>query len=99
MKKVIKLTESDLHTLIKEAVKKVLNEGMRGYNPNAVYIVFDGTSHYAVYGCDVEEEINTNDVKVVDGPFRNWDENVENRVNDLNDEAYGTKYDKRRFYY
>ena len=32
------------------------------YIPNKIYIVFDGTSHYGVYGCDVEEEINDNDV-------------------------------------
>ena len=100
MKKTIRLTESELRRMISESVKRVLKESRNygDYNPNAVYIVFDGTTHYAVYGCDVEDEINTNDVEVVDGPFRNWDENVENRVEDLNDEAQGARYDKRRFY-
>ena len=96
MKRTIRLTESELHTLIEETVKKVLNEK---YNPNDVYIVFDGTSYYVVYGCDVEDEINTNDVEVVDGPFKEWDESVNNKLDDLNDEALGVKYDRRKFYY
>ena len=96
MKKSIKLTESNLRRIISDSVKKILSEA---YNQNAVYIVFDGTSYYPVYGCDVEDEINTNEVEVVEGPFRNWDEEVDNRVEDLNNEAQGVRYDKRRFYY
>ncbi len=61
------------------------------YNPNKVYIVFDGTSHYGVWGCDVEMEISSNDVEVVKGPYPNWNDIVEDEINKLNDEAYGTK--------
>lgn len=60
------------------------------YNPNKIYIVFDGTSHYGVYGCDVEMEIMDNDVEVVKGPYNDWDDNVEDEITKLNDEAYGT---------
>lgn len=60
------------------------------YNPNKIYIVFDGTSHYGVYGCDVEDEIQDNDVEVVKGPFNDWDNSVDEAIEKLNDEAYGT---------
>ena len=60
------------------------------YNPNKVYIVFDGTSHYGIYGCDIEDEIATNDVEVVKGPYNNWDDDVDAEIEKLNDEAYGT---------
>ena len=61
------------------------------YNPNKVYIVFDSTSHYGVWGCDVEMEISSNDVEVVKGPYPDWNDIVEDEINKLNDEAYGTK--------
>ena len=61
------------------------------YNPNKIYIVFDGTSHYGVYGCDVEDEIRDNDVEVVKGPYNDWDNSVDEAIEKLNDEAYGTK--------
>ena len=61
------------------------------YNPTKVYIVFDGTSHYGVWGCDVEMEIASNDVEVVKGPYPNWNDIVEDEIDKLNDEAYGTK--------
>lgn len=101
MKRTIRLTESELRNIISESVKRVLKEsrGRGGYNPNAVYIVFDGTSHYPVYGYDIEDEINTNDVEVVEGPFDDWNGEVESRVEELNDEAFGTKYDRRNFGY
>ena len=60
------------------------------YNPNKVYIVFDGTSHYGVWGCDIEMEIASNDVEVVKGPFNDWDNSVDEAIEKLNDEAYGT---------
>ena len=60
------------------------------YNPNKIYIVFDGTSNYGVYGCDVEDEIHNNDVEVVKGPFNDWDNSVDEAIEKLNDEAYGT---------
>ena len=61
------------------------------YNPNKVYIIFDGTSHYGVWGCDVEMEITSNDFEVVKGPYPDWNDIVEDDINKLNDEAYGTK--------
>ena len=61
------------------------------YNSNKVYIVFDGTSHYGVWGCDVEMEISSNDVEVVKGPYPDWNDIVEDEINKLNDESYGTK--------
>ena len=61
------------------------------YNPNKVYIVFDGTSHYGVWGYDVEMEITSNDVEVVKGPYSDWNDTVEDEITKLNDEAYGTK--------
>ena len=97
MKKTIRLTESELRNIISESVKRVLKESMDygDYNPSAVYIVFDGTSHYAVWGCDVEMEKMYNDAEVVEGPFADWDDEVDNRVEELNNEANGTQYDKR----
>ena len=101
MKRTIRLTESELKKMISESIKRVLKEsrGRGGYDPNAVYIVFDGTSHYPVYGYDVEDEINMNDVEVVEGPFADWNDEVERRVEELNDEAFGTQYDRRNFGY
>ena len=88
-KKVIKLTENYLHNIIKESVKNVLKES-RKYIPDATYIVCDGTSCYGVLGCDVEDEIQFNDAEVVKGPFRNWDDNVDDLITKLNDDMYGT---------
>ena len=96
MKQTIKLTESELKRMISESIKKVLNE--RKYINDAIYIVFDGSSHYGVYGCDVEDEILNNDVEVVKGPFAKWDDKVEQIIEDLNDEAMGKEFDRRRFY-
>lgn len=70
--------------------KMILREN---YDPDATYIVFDGTSYYAVYGMDIEDEIADNDVEVVEGPFDEWDDEVEYRVEDLNNEAqYGVNW-------
>ena len=60
------------------------------YITDKIYIVFDGTSYYGVYGCDVEDEIADNDVEVVKGPYNDWNDNVEDEITKLNDEAYGT---------
>ena len=54
------------------------------YNPNKVYIVFDGTSHYGVWGCDIEMEQTYNDAEVVDGPFDEWNDEVDNIVMERN---------------
>lgn len=59
------------------------------YNPNKVYIVFDGTSHYAIYGRDVETEQTDNDVEIVDGPFDEWNDEVDAIVEKMN---YYTQY-------
>lgn len=93
-KKLDENVEYDDYASISESLKKILKEGRR-YIPNAVYIVFDGTSNYGVFGCDVEDEIMDNDVEVVKGPFAKWDDNVDRMIEDLNDEANGTKYDRR----
>lgn len=96
-KRKTKVYPSGLKESIRNSIKRVLKEsrGYGGYNPNAVYIVFDGTSHYAVYGCDIEDEINMNDAEVVEGPFADWDDEVDNRVEELNNEANGAQYDRR----
>lgn len=94
MKKRIKLRESELRNMIVNSVKMALTES-RKYIPDAIYIVFDGTSHYAVYGCDVEDEIMNNDVEVVKGPFAKWDDRVDQLIDDLNDEANGVQFDPR----
>ena len=60
------------------------------YIADKIYIVFDGTSYYGVYGCDVEDEIADNDVEVVKGPYNDWNNNVDDMITKLNDEAYGT---------
>lgn len=65
------------------------------YNPNKVYIVFDGTSHYGVWGCDVEMEKTYNNVEVVKGPFFDWDDYVDDLIDQLNAEAWGRKFDTR----
>ena len=59
---------------------------------DCVYIVFDGTSHYGVYGCDVDDEIDKNGVEIIKGPFASWDDRVDAMIEDLNNEAYGTNY-------
>lgn len=61
-------------------------------NEQKYFIVFDGTSHYAEMGMDVEQDIEEfgDDIEVVEGPFDKWDDNLDARVEQLNDEAYGT---------
>ena len=54
------------------------------YNSNKVYIVFDGTSHYAIYGCDVETEQTDNDAEIVAGPFDEWNDEVDAIVEKMN---------------
>ena len=60
------------------------------YITDKIYIVFDGTSYYGVYGFDIENEIINNDVEVVKGPYNDWDNNIDDMITKLNDEAYGT---------
>ena len=93
-KSILSLTEEKLHKIVKETVNKFISEE-REYLPNSVYIVFDGTSYYWVYGYDVEDEIENNEVEVVKGPFASPNEKVEMLIDKLNDEANGVKYDRR----
>ena len=53
-----------------------------------VFIVFDGTSHYVVYECDIDAEIKENDVEIIEGPYNKWTDDVDYRVEELNDEAW-----------
>lgn len=87
---IIKLTESDLHNIITESVRNILKEMARPINPQAVYIVCDGSSYYGVYGSDVQEEIDMNDAEIVKGPFAKWDAKVDGLIEQLNDELNGT---------
>jgi hypothetical protein len=88
---VIQMTQEDLTEMIKKAVSRIIKES-RSYLSNYVYIMYDGSSYYGVYGCDVEEEIMKNDAEVVSGigPFRKWDDRVEDAIERLNDELNGT---------
>lgn len=85
----IKLTESKLKQVVSETVRRILKES-RNYLTDAIYIVYDGSSYYGVYGCEVEEEIEVNDVEVVKGPFAEWDDKVETLIEKLNDRLNGT---------
>ena len=50
------------------------------YNPNKIYIVCDGSSYYGVYGCDIEDEINENDVELYSNKgYDDWSDEVEIR--------------------
>lgn len=90
MKKTIKLRESDLHNIVKEAVKRFINED---YNYGQPYVIFDGTSYQAIDGSDID--IDDPDIEVVDGPFMTIDDAFE-EADRLNDEAYPKG--PRRFY-
>lgn len=52
-KQVIRLTESDLHNIIKESVKKALNEGSYDMNGN-----FDAEQHNADLKYRLKDELN-----------------------------------------
>lgn len=86
---VVQITQEDLTEMIKSAVTRIINES-RSYIPNAIYIMCDGSSCYGVYGSDVESEIIDNDAEVVKGPFRTWDNKVDDMIEKLNDELNGT---------
>lgn len=54
------------------------------YINDAVYIVFDGTSYYGLYGCDIEDAIlQDEDIEISEGPYKEW---PEKRIEKLNDE-------------
>lgn len=51
------------------------------------YVIFDGTSHYGLLGCDVEDELSQDpDIEVVGGPYFSDEANLE--IDRLNAEAY-----------
>ena len=61
-------------------------------NEQKWFIVFDGTSHYAELGMDIQQDIDWGDIdedSIVEGPFTD-DDKLEDRIEQLNDEAYGT---------
>ena len=60
------------------------------YNPSKIYIVCDGSSYYGVYGCDIEDEIDENDVEVVSKGYDDWSNEVDDEITKLNDELMGT---------
>ena len=61
------------------------------YNPNKIYIVCDGSSYYGVYGCDIEDEIEENDVELYSNKgYDDWSDEVEDKITKLNDELMGT---------
>lgn len=76
----------NIKKIIQEVLKETVNKKINKFIPDAVYIVFDGTSYYGVFGCDIEDEINTNDVEIVKGPFREWNDDVDYKIEMLNNE-------------
>lgn len=59
---------------------------MRGINPNAVYIMFDGTSYFGMYGCDVYEEMRDDpDLEIESGPYSKWPEKKIQELNGIPD--------------
>ena len=61
-------------------------------NEQKWFIVFDGTSHYAELGMDIQQDIDWGDIEpedVVEGPFDD-EYKLDSRVEQLNDEAHGT---------
>lgn len=76
----------NIKKIIQEAVNEAINNKINKFIPDAVYIVFDGTSYYGVFGCDLEDEINTNDAEIVKGPFREWNDDVDYKIEILNNE-------------
>ena len=62
-------------------------------NEQKWFIIFDGTSHYAKLGMDIQQDIDQDDIEpedVVEGPYDDG-EFLDAWVEQLNDEAYGTK--------
>lgn len=59
---------------------------MRGINPNAVYIMFDGTSYFGMYGCDIHEEMREDpDLEIHSGPYNKWPDNKIQELNGIPD--------------
>ena len=65
-------------------------------NEQKRFIIFDGTSRYAELGMDIQQDIDWGDIEpedVVEGPYDDG-EFLDARVEQLNDEAYGTKMNR-----
>ena len=65
-------------------------------NEQKWFIIFDGTSHYAELGMDIQQDIDWGDIEpedVVEGPYDDG-EFLDAWVEQLNDEAYGTKMNR-----
>ena len=75
----------------KKLPEKVDESSIKQYIPDAVYIVCDGTSCYGCFGCDIEDEIEHNDVEVVKGPFAQWNDRVDELIEKMNDKMYEGK--------
>lgn len=68
---------------------------IKKYINDAIYLVYDGTSVYPIYGCDAEREIAENEVKIVAGPYADTPQNrhkVDDKCEQLNDEINGTSF-------
>lgn len=52
-----------------------------------VYIVFDGTSYFGIYAYDIDEYLNNEDYEI-DGPYPEWNEEIDWKIEDLNNNAY-----------
>ena len=64
---------------------------MRKVIDNKTYIVFDGTSHYEIMGCD----FNPEEEEIVRGPFNEMNDKVVAITDQLNEECmdhYNYKY-------
>ena len=53
--------------------------------PNKWYIIFDGTSHFAAYGCDVPNFLEDDDNELAGGPYS--DSQIDAKVEELNDDC------------
>ena len=65
-------------------------------NEQKWFIIFDGTSHYAELGMDIQQDIDWGDIEsedVVEGPYDDG-EFLNAWIEQLNDEAYGTKMNR-----
>lgn len=58
---------------------------MKKKNDN-VYIIFDGTSHFGVFECDIDDYKNDEEYEIIEGPFIDWNDEVDRKIENLNDE-------------
>ncbi len=54
----------------------------REFIKDAVYIVFDGTSHYGLFGGDIKDaQAEDPDIEIVGGPYKQWPEKIIEQLN------------------